>query len=154
MNNELMEQCRKEAEEVYPTAIPGIIDDWQRTLLIQAYAAALYNERSKRRELTDDMIETAGAIEHRMYLQETCSDEQAEIEAEIWSKGVMSGLRQARDNGYLSTGLTVERVMEVVKAWHNYSDLSPKEAENLMMNETPEEAYDNLRARLTEAAKH
>lgn len=61
--------------------------------------------------LTDDMIETAGAVERRMYLQETCSDK----EAEIWSKGVMSGLRQARDNGYLSTGLTVEGVMDIAK---------------------------------------
>lgn len=116
MNHELMHQCRREAEEVlaagliagHPPRDLTVISRQQ--LATEAYAAALYAERSKRRELTDDMIETAGAIERRMYLQETCSDEQAEIEAGIWSKGVMSGLRQARDNGYLApaAGLTMD----------------------------------------------
>ncbi len=50
-----------------------------------------------------------------------------------------------------AAGLTVEEVMEVVKVWHNYSDLTPKDAEDLSMNETQEEAYDDLRARLTAA---
>lgn len=44
---------------------------------------------------------------------------------------------------------TVEEVMDVVKVWHNYTDMVPKDAEDLMMNETQEEAYDNLRDRLT-----
>lgn len=48
-------------------------------------------------------------------------------------------------------GLTVDEAMEIVKTWHNYEDLTEEEAQDLCANETPEEAYEDLRARLTAA---
>jgi hypothetical protein len=46
-------------------------------------------------------------------------------------------------------GLSVDEVMEVVLTWHNYSDMTEEQAQELCGNETPEEAYEDLRARLT-----
>ena len=47
MNDTLMQQCRREAEERYPCAIPGIIDDYERRRWIKLWAECLYAERSK-----------------------------------------------------------------------------------------------------------
>ena len=48
MNDTLMDQCRREAEERYPCAIPGIIDDYERRRWVKLWAECLYAERSKR----------------------------------------------------------------------------------------------------------
>jgi hypothetical protein len=61
------------------------------------------------KRLTDGMIETVVNLERRLYLRESCSG----TEADIYARGVRSGLTQARDNG-LCGGLSVEEVMEVV----------------------------------------
>ncbi len=53
MNDTLMDQCRREAEERYPCAIPGIIDDYERRRWVKLWAECLYAERSKRPPAVD-----------------------------------------------------------------------------------------------------
>lgn len=74
MNNELMEQCRREAEEWAVSEVGkrlklNTVDERVREIIIerndqsiQGYAAALYAERSKRRELTDERIFTESEV--------------------------------------------------------------------------------------------
>lgn len=65
-----------------------------------------------------------------------------------YSTEIRRAITHFRDNGYLG-GLTVDEVMDVVLTWHNYSDMSEEQAQELCGNETPEEAYEDLHARLT-----
>lgn len=53
MNDTLLDQCRREAEERYPCAIPGIIDDYERRRWVKLWAECLYAERSKRPPAVD-----------------------------------------------------------------------------------------------------
>lgn len=74
MNNELMEQCRREAEEWAVSEVGkrlklNTVDERVREIIIerndqsiQGYAAALYAERSKRQELTDERIFTESEV--------------------------------------------------------------------------------------------
>ena len=65
MNDTLMDQCRREAEERYPCAIPGIIDDYERRRWVKLWAECLYAERSKRPPTVQgpQMITVDGAME-------------------------------------------------------------------------------------------
>ena len=61
----LMDRCRREAEERYPCAIPGIIDDYERRRWVKLWAECLYAERSKRPPTVEvpPMISVDEAIE-------------------------------------------------------------------------------------------
>lgn len=63
--------------------------------------------------LTDDMVSTVANLEKSLHLRENG----LEKEADIWARGVMSGMIQARDNGYLApaAGLTVEEVKRLLR---------------------------------------
>lgn len=136
MNNELMEQCLGEAEKLYEmpvldehrfvqttdTAIAAAVVEARR----EAYAAALYAERSKRRELTDEEIDRIAV----------------EISPEWGISIAIAVLRYARDNGYLSTGLTVEEMHKIGIFLRLFSDVIGDESGEVAQ----------LRARLTEAA--
>jgi len=83
--------------------------------------------------LTDDMMQTVADLERRLYVREHCSGR----EADIWARGVLSGMMQARDNGYIAPAkVDVETVMglheEAIQAiadsdedmdWHDIDDL-------------------------------
>lgn len=153
MNNELMEQCRKEAGRLYEmpvfdehrfvqttdTALAAAVVEARR----EAYAAALYAERSKRRELTDEEIERLGA-EHEASLIEFGQDPHI---SNIERIAFETGLVQSRYYLAPATGLTVERAMEVMARYFF-------EVRQTNIGHRGSKVYDDLLARLTEAAKH
>ena len=122
MNNELMEQCRREAEEWVVSEVGkklkhNTVDEWVREIIverndqsIQGYAAALYAERSRRRELTDE-------ASHHLFMgwlhaNHADINDNADV-SDLCRRAFLDALRYARDNGYLApaAGLTVEEVM-------------------------------------------
>ena len=123
-NDPLMNQCRKEAEERYPKPLStaeAMRDSWNEHIAKferEAYAAALYRERSKpkREGLSDEAL---------IALLRRCSDDALlRIEGQVYpNKGIMDllvedfalGLRTAH---YAPPGtLTVEQAVSCVKHW-------------------------------------
>lgn len=160
MNNELMEQCRREAEEWAVSEVGkklklNTVDERVREIIIerndqsiQGYAAALYAERSKQRELTDE-------ASHHLFMgwlhaNHADINDNADV-SDLCRRAFLDALRYARDNGYLApaTGLTVERAYDV---WRSFHFRHQKDGEQYMdYLEARNAAY---RARLTEEAKH
>ena len=97
-------------------------------------------QQPKEKVLTNDMVDTVADLERKLHLRENCSEK----EADIWARGVMSGMIQARDNGYLapSAGMTDER------PWMNeWQRNMCKKSKACLINEIEEERAENDRLR-------
>ena len=127
-------------EKIRAAINEAINDQWTTFGCKENLRQALAELDKAPKVLTDDMVNTVVNLEKKLHLRENGSDK----EADIWARGVMSGMIQARDNGYLApaAGLTVEEFMDIHRKWlddvHCYEDWNTN-------------AFTDLRALLTAA---
>lgn len=122
----------REALERVPRTGDNNVDFWIGEALAELYKAP--------KVLTDDMVSTVANLEKSLYLRENGSEK----EADIWARGVMSGMIQARDNGYLAPAAEMTDERPWMNEWQRNMC---KKSKTSLINIIEEERDENDRLR-------